>query len=203
MPLFSLNYNLIELGNKTILPKYSFVRYYIQILLVGVTMKDVFELCGWAGAILVLIAYYLVTSGKAKGDSTSFQAINIGGALLLVAYTYNCNAYASMIVNIIWVVIGMTSVIKLINFSKLKMGGNYLMKTRGKAILMASLLAVIAISAPAIADTESELNDNLYAQVSDESSDEDAGETYDFSDGEETESVDEGSDSEEESDSDY
>jgi hypothetical protein len=165
-------------------------------------MNNFFELCGWAGAILVLIAYYLVTSGKAKGDSASFQMINIGGALFLVAYTYNCNAYASMIVNIIWVVIGMTSVIKLINFTKLNLGGNFLMKTKSKAILLVSFLTLIAISAPAVANSD-EFQQEELVQVADSSSDEDAGENFEFSDSEETESAEVESDSEEESDSDF
>lgn len=166
-------------------------------------MNNFFELCGWAGAILVLIAYYLVTSGKAKGDSPSFQLINIGGALFLVAYTYNCNAYASMIVNIIWVVIGMTSVIKLINFTNLKLGGNFLMKTKSKAILLVSFLTLIAISAPAVANSDNLNQGQEFVQVADSSSDEDAGETYDISDSEETESVEVESESEEESDTDF
>lgn len=67
------------------------------------------EVCGWVGAILVLIAYYMVTTGKAKPDSQGFQLINIIGAVFLIYYTYSCRAYASMIVNIIWVAIGLSS----------------------------------------------------------------------------------------------
>jgi hypothetical protein len=106
-------------------------------------MMDIFELCGWVGAVLVLVAYYMVTTGKAKGDSRNFQLINISGAVMLVVYTYNCQAYASMIVNVIWVAIGMTSFIKFIKLSNLKLGGRFIMKTRTKALLTASLLAII------------------------------------------------------------
>lgn len=125
---------------------------------------NVFELCGWVGAILVLIAYYMVTTGKAKGESIPFQMINISGATLLVVYTYNCQAYASMIVNIIWVAIGATSFTRFIKLSSLKLKGRYIMKTKTKAFLAVFLLAIVAISTPvsAFSDETSE----LYAQSS-------------------------------------
>jgi hypothetical protein len=93
-----------------------------------------FELCGWIGAVLVLIAYYMVSTGKAKGDSIPFQLINVGGAILLVAYTYNCQAYASMSVNIIWIGIGLSSFIKFINISGLKLERKFVMSTKTKLI---------------------------------------------------------------------
>lgn len=69
-----------------------------------------FELFGWVGAILVLVAYYLVSTEKTTSRSLSFQALNIGGAIFLVLYTYNCKAYASMSVNLIWIFIGLASI---------------------------------------------------------------------------------------------
>jgi hypothetical protein len=74
------------------------------------------DLSGWIGALLVLIAYYMVSSGKAKAESINFQLINIIGAAFLIYYTYACQAYASMTVNIIWVGIGFSSLTKYIKF---------------------------------------------------------------------------------------
>ena len=73
---------------------------------------DVIEFFGWAGAILVLIAYFLVSTKKADPESVYFQMINVFGGSFLIIYTYNCNAVASMAVNIIWVVIGLHSISK-------------------------------------------------------------------------------------------
>lgn len=75
------------------------------------------EVSGWIGAILVLVAYYMVTTGKAKPESDVFQFINILGASFLIYYTYSCKAYASMAVNIIWVFIGINS---FINYLQIK-----------------------------------------------------------------------------------
>jgi hypothetical protein len=93
-------------------------------------MMNGYELCGWVGAILVLVAYYMVTTGRASGDSKPFQLINISGAILLIAYTYNCGAYASMIVNIMWVAIGMGSFIKFIKLSNIKLSTIFSLKTK-------------------------------------------------------------------------
>lgn len=102
---------------------------------------SIYEICGWLGAILVLIAYYMVTTGKARGDSHMFQLINISGALMLVAYTFNCQAYASMIVNIIWVLIGITSFAKYIKLHYLKLA----LKTRAKALITTSIIAIVGL----------------------------------------------------------
>ena len=105
-----------------------------------------YELCGWIGAVLVLVAYIMVSTGKAKADSKPYQITNIIGALFLVAYTYNCEAYASMIVNIIWAGIGFTSFVKFIKLSNLKLNGRFLLKTKLKlATFLVSALAIFMI----------------------------------------------------------
>lgn len=81
---------------------------------------NLIDLSGWVGAILVLVAYYMVTSGKAEADSYIFQVVNIIGAGFLIYYTYNCKAYASMTVNILWVLIGVQSFIKFIKVRDFK-----------------------------------------------------------------------------------
>ena len=73
---------------------------------------------GWLGAVFVLVAYYLVSSNLVDPKSMRFQSMNILGALLLVYYTHSCKAYASMMVNIIWVFIGIHSLVKGIQINK-------------------------------------------------------------------------------------
>ena len=38
------------------------------------------EVAGWAGALLILSAYLMVTTGRVTGQSVLFQAMNLGGA---------------------------------------------------------------------------------------------------------------------------
>jgi hypothetical protein len=58
---------------------------------------------GWTGAALVLIAYGLLSIQWINGNSFSYQALNVTGALLLVINSYYLGAYPSVGVNVAWV----------------------------------------------------------------------------------------------------
>ena len=64
------------------------------------------EIVGWLGAILVLGAYILVTSGRLSGASALFQWMNALGATFFVLNTWWHGAIPSMVLNIIWGGIG-------------------------------------------------------------------------------------------------
>ena len=68
-------------------------------------MTIVIELVGWLGAILVLGAYILVTSGRLSGKSALFQWMNALGAGFFVLNTWWHGAIPSMVLNIIWAAI--------------------------------------------------------------------------------------------------
>jgi hypothetical protein len=129
------------------------------------------ELAGWIGAILVLIAYCMVTLGKAKAESTNFQLINIIGAAFLVFYTYSLKAYASMSVNIIWVLIGVSSFrsflrSKSYNFERLlnNIKEGAAMKTKTKLVLtVLTTVFLLSISSQSFADDidDAEIDETL------------------------------------------
>jgi hypothetical protein len=58
---------------------------------------------GWAGGLLVVVAYFMISSGKTTAKSPSFQTLNIVGSIFLIINTYAKGAYPSTVVNIIWV----------------------------------------------------------------------------------------------------
>lgn len=74
-------------------------------------MEVLIELCGWIGAILVLGAYFLISTNRVTSDSISFQLLNVIGALTLIIYTYSRDAFASVLVNSIWVLIGLKALL--------------------------------------------------------------------------------------------
>ena len=39
------------------------------------------EVAGWTGALLILLAYALLSSGKLDGQSRAYQWMNVGGAV--------------------------------------------------------------------------------------------------------------------------
>ncbi|HYG19567.1 MAG TPA: hypothetical protein VD816_11595 [Ohtaekwangia sp.] len=75
---------------------------------------DIFiEALGWIGSIAVVTAYGLNSYQKIKSDSISFYLMNIGGGALLIVYSYFKTAYANIFINIVWVVIAVTALIRL------------------------------------------------------------------------------------------
>jgi hypothetical protein len=65
------------------------------------------DFMGWAGAVLVLLAYGLVSTDRVHPHSVSYQSLNIGGALGLVINSAWYNAIPSAVVNIAWIGIGL------------------------------------------------------------------------------------------------
>lgn len=134
---------------------------------------DELELCGWIGAILVLVAYHMVSTGKSKAHSKYFQLLNIAGAIFLVTYTYNLRAYASMAVNVIWVGIGMSSFIIILNLSNLLLKRKVLMTTKTK-LITAVFSALLLLSSNASISQEVEYsesnttNESNYDEATDE-----------------------------------
>jgi hypothetical protein len=66
-------------------------------------LQIIIDVIGWVGAVLVLYAYFMVSTKKLSGDSLHFQAANISGAFCLIINTYYHHAYPSAVVNVIWI----------------------------------------------------------------------------------------------------
>lgn len=70
-------------------------------------MKTVIEIIGWTAAVMMLAAYFLLTSGRISSKSLTYQWLNIlAGAGLIVNSGWN-GAYPSVFLNVIWVAIGL------------------------------------------------------------------------------------------------
>ena len=65
------------------------------------------DIIGWAGAVLVLAAYGLVSTNRVRAQSGKYQWLNIGGAIGLVVNSAWNGAIPSAAVNIIWIGIGL------------------------------------------------------------------------------------------------
>lgn len=64
------------------------------------------DIIGWAGAALVLAAYALVSTDRVRAQSWTYQILNICGAFGLVVNSWWYGAIPSVVVNVIWVGIG-------------------------------------------------------------------------------------------------
>lgn len=78
------------------------------------SFNTVIEILGWAGVILYVIAYYLVSAGKLSGRSARYQNLNLVGAFGVAVNAFYYGAYPSAIVNVIWFVIAATTLLGVI-----------------------------------------------------------------------------------------
>ncbi|MBQ3436650.1 hypothetical protein IJG26_01700 [Candidatus Saccharibacteria bacterium] len=79
----------------------------------------IFDVIGWIGMILVLIAYILLSLGKI-GNGYLYQILNFFAALLMAIGLYPKNAWFSFTLQIIWGIIAIIAIIKLNNKPKKK-----------------------------------------------------------------------------------
>lgn len=73
----------------------------------------IIECIGWVGAILVLVAFFLISTNRTDASKPIFHWLNIIGALGLIIHTSYNSAYPSAFVNIIWVGVAIFSLVKL------------------------------------------------------------------------------------------
>lgn len=70
------------------------------------------ETIGWVGSVLIVTAYFLNMYGYWKSTSLLYILFNLTGGLFFVINTFFHQAYPSMIVNIIWVMIAIAAFFK-------------------------------------------------------------------------------------------
>ncbi|MGL6043661.1 MAG: CBU_0592 family membrane protein [Sandaracinobacteroides sp.] len=71
------------------------------------------EGAGWLGAILILLAYALVSTGRLDPRGALFQWLNLVGAAGFVVNSGFHGAWPSTILNIIWIGIALASLARL------------------------------------------------------------------------------------------
>lgn len=74
----------------------------------------VIHVVGAAGTILVLGAYFLVSTRRIRSESVTFQAMNLVGAVLLTVYAVVLTAWATVALNGIWGVIALAALARVV-----------------------------------------------------------------------------------------
>jgi len=73
------------------------------------------EIAGWAGAALILIAYFLLSAGRTTGQSLSYQAMNVVGAAGITINAWSHGAIPLAVLDIIWFLIGVVATWRILN----------------------------------------------------------------------------------------
>ncbi len=71
-----------------------------------------FDIIGWIGMILVLLAYALLSTNRIK-NGILYQVLNFLAGTLMAIGLYPKNAWFSFTLQIIWAIIALVSIIKL------------------------------------------------------------------------------------------
>ena len=64
------------------------------------------EVAGWAGAVLILVAYLLLSAHKLNGHSLIYQLMNVVAAAGIMINGWWHGAWPSAALNLIWLLIG-------------------------------------------------------------------------------------------------
>ncbi|HEX2803281.1 MAG TPA: hypothetical protein VHN55_04775 [Sphingomicrobium sp.] len=71
------------------------------------------EIVGWSGAILILLAYLLLSAGKVTGQSAAYQWMNVVGAAGFIVNGWWHGAIPNTALNVVWMLIGGVALIRL------------------------------------------------------------------------------------------
>lgn len=72
------------------------------------------EAAGWGGALLILLAYLLLSMGKLTGQSRVYQGMNVVGAAGFVVNGAWHGAIPSASLNVIWMLIGAVALVRIV-----------------------------------------------------------------------------------------
>lgn len=73
----------------------------------------VFDICGWVGMVLVLIAYALLSTNKITNGKV-YQFLNLIAAIFMAIGLFPKNAWFSFALQVVWGVIAIVAIIKII-----------------------------------------------------------------------------------------
>lgn len=72
-----------------------------------------YDIIGWVGMVLVLVAYALLSTSKIK-QGLLYQILNLLAGLFMAIGLYPKNAWFSFSLQIVWSIVAMVAIIKII-----------------------------------------------------------------------------------------
>jgi hypothetical protein len=76
------------------------------------------EVVGWAGAVLILLAYLLLSVGRLTGQSLTYQGMTVLGAAGFVINGWWHGALPSAVLNVLWLLIGAVASLRILGRRK-------------------------------------------------------------------------------------
>ena len=76
-------------------------------------MEILINISGWAGTVLIVIAYYLVSANKIPVTDKNYQWLNLVGSVLLGVNVLSRQAWPAFALEVVWGVIAIMALAKL------------------------------------------------------------------------------------------
>lgn len=76
------------------------------------------QIIGWAGAVLVILAYVLVTSDKIEGESKLYQVLNLFGAVGVGVSVFQQKAWPALAIQVVWGVVALMALLNSVGSKK-------------------------------------------------------------------------------------
>jgi len=70
------------------------------------------EIIGWMGALLVMLAYFLLTTRRMDRGSRRYHVMNLAGGIALAVNAVVNSAYPSGAVNVVWIAIAAYGILR-------------------------------------------------------------------------------------------
>ena len=75
-------------------------------------MAILIEVVGWSAMILIVGAYALLSAGRIRAESPTYQWLNIAGAAGFIVNSGAKGAYPSAVLNVVWIGIGVYALVR-------------------------------------------------------------------------------------------
>ncbi|VVB83016.1 Uncharacterised protein [uncultured archaeon] len=76
---------------------------------------DIYQIAGWLGVVLLIVAYFLLSVKKLKFNSIIYNLLNFLGAIGIIVSTIATQSWPSVMLNFVWAIIAVFSIFKIIN----------------------------------------------------------------------------------------
>ena len=75
---------------------------------------DVYSIVGWAGAIIFIVAYLLLSMEKLSTERPLYHFLNAAGAICLVINAIKFDDFPNILVNGVWAIIAFYAVFRIL-----------------------------------------------------------------------------------------
>lgn len=77
----------------------------------------IFDVLGWIGMILVLLAYVLLSTNKIE-NGILYQALNLIAAVCMAIGLFPTKAWFSFTLQVVWAVVAVIAIVKIVKMKK-------------------------------------------------------------------------------------